>query len=116
MAEVVPDAASPCWGSQHWPERAVRVNHLTCVDNGDGTVTATAEPYGGGQAVEKTVNVADHTTRREPNRRGDLVSVTPAGGSLRWRVIGDPEGEQVFTQKARADARAQAINEGRVAV
>ena len=107
-ASVVPDQASPCFGQQNWPGRAVQLASLTVVDNGDGTVTARATPYSGGEATTKTVNVADHTQVKAPT---NTPAQAPKGGQLRWRCVDpDGEGDVVFSQKARAEARAANIN------
>lgn len=104
------------------------IEQITVVDNGDGSVTATAT--GADYAtdnksvtVTKTIKIKDHTMVRVPTgqkpgpRHGAAMeSITPAGGGLRWRVLGDPTGEKVFSDKARAEARAEAINQGKVVV
>ena len=99
-AHVEPDAASPCFSGRHWPERHQRLASLTCVDNSDGTVTATAQPSGDGDPYTKTVDIDQQTqVKQSPAKR-------PDGGVLRWRCI-----DVTFSQKARAEARAAAINE-----
>ena len=106
-ASVVPDAASPCFGQSNWPGRAVQLASIAVVDNGDGSVTATAAPYGGGSAVTKTVTIADHTQVKAVT---NTQAKAPKGGQLRWRCVDPADGDVVFTQKARAEARAANIN------
>ena len=106
-ASVVPDAASPCFGQSNWPGRAIQLAALTVVDNDNGTVTASATPYEGGGRVTKTVTIADHTQVKAVT---NTQAKAPKGGQLRWRCVDPEHGDVVFTQKARAEARAEAIN------
>lgn len=103
-ASVVPDQASPCFGQANWPGRAVQLASITVEDNGDGTVTAKALPFGGGVGVSKNVVIADHTQVKSS------PATAPKGGQLRWRCVDPVGGDVVFTQKARAEARAANIN------